>query len=527
MKRFAQCCTEWEHTPSIHDKRDALVRYFREARDEDKLWAIALLTGNRPKRVLALPAMKEWAAEMAGIPLWLLEASVQTIGDQAETLALAVPPAKEERHFSLSHWIAFVRQTGSLSHQAQQPAIQAAWDQLGCEERFLLNKLLSGGFRLTVPQSILVSALATYSGLEETILAHRLANPWRPEELSFSEFIQFRQPQEDLSKPYPFFLAFPLEEDPEPALGDPSGWIAEWKWDGLRSQLIVRQGRLFIWSRSGELVTGKFPELHAAPDFLPDGTVLDGAILPYKDGAVAPFSMLHARLSRKSLTRTLLAETPVAFMAFDLLENGRIDLRTLPWFQRRQQLAQFMAAIDPDSGLLVSESLSFLDWSELRLLCQEARKHACDGIVLKRKASAYLEGRRKGDWWKWKTEALNILAVLIYVQQGPDRMGEPQMECTFAVWEDRRLVPIAKTGAGLTGMEQEEISAFVRQNTLERFGPVRSVKPELVFEIAFEGIQLSTRHKSGVLLRSPVIRRWHKDKSARIANTLEDLKKYI
>ncbi len=527
MKRFAQCCTEWEHTSSIHDKRDALVRYFREARDEDKLWAIALLTGNRPKRVLSLSVLKDWAAEMAGIPLWLLEASAQTIGDLAETLALAVPPAKEERHFSLSHWISFVRQTGSLSHQAQQPAIQSAWDQLGCEERFLLNKLLSGGFRLTVPQSILVSALATYSGLEETILAHRLANPWDPEEMAFSQLIQDGQPQEDLSKPYPFFLAFPLEEDPEPALGDPSGWIAEWKWDGLRSQLIVRQGRLFIWSRSGELVTGKFPELHAAPDFLPDGTVLDGEILPYKDGDVAPFSVLHARLSRKSLTRALIAEAPVAFMAFDLLEFGGKDLRALPLFQRRQQLEQFMAPIDPDSGLLVSESLPFPDWSALMLLRQQARNHACNGIVLKRKTSAYQEGRRKGDWWKWKTEALTIHAVLIYVQQEQDRMGEQKMECTFAVWEDRRLAPIAKTGAGLTGKEQEEIAAFVRQHTLERFGPVRSVKPELVFEIAFEGIQLSARHKSGVLLRSPVIRRWHKDKSARMANTLEDLKKYI
>ena len=527
MKRFAQLCTEWEHTSSIHDKRDALVRYFREAREEDKLWAIALLTGNRPKRLLALPVLKDWAAEMAGIPLWLLEASAQTIGDQAETLALAVPPAKEESNFSLSHWISFVRQIGSLSPEALQLAIQTAWDQLGCEERYLLNKLLSGGFRLTVPQQILVSALATYSELGENILAHRLTNPWDPEEMAFSQFIQDGQPLENVSKPYPFFLAFPLEEDPEPSLGDSSNWIAEWKWDGLRSQMIVRQSRLFIWSRSGELVTGKFPELHAAPDFLPDGTVLDGEILPYKDGAVAPFSMLHARLSRKSLTRAALVEMPVVFMAFDLLEFGGKDLRALPLFQRRQQLEQLMARIDPGSRIFVSESLPFSDWSALQMLRQQARKHACNGIVLKRKTSVYLEGRRKGDWWKWKTEALAIHAVLIYVQQEQDRMGEQQMECTFAVWEDRRLAPIAKTGAGLTGIEREEISAFVRQNTLERFGPVRSVKPELVFEIAFEGIQLSTRHKSGILLRSPVIRRWHKDKSARMANTLEDLKKYI
>ncbi len=527
MKRFAQCCTEWEHSSSIQDKRDALVRYFREATEDDKLWALALFTGNRPKRVLSLPVLKEWAAEMAGIPLWLLEASVQTIGDQAETLALAVPPAKEERHFSLSHWISFVRETGLLSPEAQQPAIQTAWDQLGCEERYVLNKLLSGGFRLTVPQSILVSALATYSGLEENILAHRLANPWVPEEMAFSQLIQDGQPQEDVSKPYPFFLAFPLEEDPEPGLGDPSGWIAEWKWDGLRSQVIVRQGRLFIWSRSGELVTGKFPELHAAPDVLPDGTVLDGVILPYKDGAVAPFSMLHARLSRKGLTKAAIAENPVIFIAFDLLENRGKDLRKTPLIQRRQYLEVLIAAFSSDSGLLLSECLPFPSWNALRAFRQQARQHACDGLVLKRKESTYLEGRRKGDWWKWQAEPLTINAVLIYVQQGPDRMGEQQMECTFAVWEDRRLAPIAKTGAGLTGKEQEEIAAFVRQNTLERFGPVRSVKPELVFEIAFEGIQPSTRHKAGVILREPVIKCWHKEKSARMANTLEELKKLI
>ncbi|MFD1343468.1 ATP-dependent DNA ligase [Litorisediminicola beolgyonensis] len=525
MKRFAELFTAVDQTTRTSAKTAALAAYFRDAPDDDKLWTIALFSGRRPKRAVTTTQLREWAAERAGVPLWLLEESYPIVGDLAETIALILPPAEESSNESLSYWIGELRALAALQPEERRDRILAAWDRLGPTERFLFNKLITGGFRIGVSRKLMTRALAQATDQDEASLAHKLMGSWTPDTISYHGLIEARDPEAEASRPYPFYLAYQLDDPPE-SLGAPEEWQAEWKWDGIRGQLVLRGGAHHVWSRGEELMTDRFPELARALDFLPDGTVLDGEILAWDHASAMPlpFNTLQSRIGRKTVPKKLLSEAPVILVAYDLLEEGGADLRQQPMAERLARMEALLAGLPPEAPLRPSPLIDFEGWDALTATRATARDQRAEGVMLKRRSSAYGVGRKVGDWWKWKLDPLTIDAVMIYAQQGHGRRANLFTDFTFAVRDGEALVPFTKAYSGLTDAEFRQITAWVRKNTLQRFGPVRQVTPEHVFEIAFEGIQKSPRHKSGVALRFPRMSRWRHDKPVSEANTLDDLK---
>jgi len=523
MKRFARLFTEIDQTTKTSVKTTALSAYFTQAPDADKLWCIALFSGRRPKRAVTTTNLREWAAERAGIPLWLLEESYPIVGDLAETIALVLPPPTQASDHSLSHWINVLRGLHEVSLADRKPRILDAWDQLDTTERFLFNKLITGGFRIGVSRKLMTRALAQATGQDEAVLAHKLMGGWTPETTSYHALVEADDPVADQSRPYPFYLAYQLDDAPE-TLGAPEDWQAEWKWDGIRGQLILRDQAHHVWSRGEELMTDRFPEFARAADFLPPGTVLDGEILAWDDAQPMPFSALQPRIGRKTVPKKLLREAPVILLAYDLLEDKGEDMRNQPLATRRARLDAILRDLPGDAPVQASPTVPFDTWVDLAQTRAKARDHRAEGLMLKRRDSAYLSGRKKGDWWKWKLDPLTVDAVMIYAQQGHGRRANLFTDFTFAVWQGNELIPFTKAYSGLTDKEFDEITAWVRKNTQQRFGPVRQVRPEHVFEIAFEGIQPSPRHKSGLALRFPRMSRWRHDKSPQEANTLDDLR---
>lgn len=523
MKQFASLYTQLDQTTRTNDKVDALARYFAQASEEDRLWTVAILSHRRPRRTVNTTLLRTWAAELAGIPLWLFEESYHVVGDLSEAIALTLPQPQSENNQSLTYWIEYIKALDKLEEEEKKRRITAAWESMDHTERLVFNKLIMGGFRVGVSQKLMVRALSQYTGIGENTLAHRIMGNWDPAETTFENLILTKDPLEDTSKPYPFYLAYALESEPE-ELGAPSEWVAERKWDGIRGQLIVRQDELFVWSRGEELVTDKFPEYHPLAELLPNGIVIDGEILPFKGGKPLTFNDLQTRIGRKNVTKSILKKAPVVMMAYDLLEWQGEDIRHQPLHRRRRLLEQLIENYDGGGVLLLSETVPFTRWEELAEERENSREHHSEGLMLKRKDSHYKAGRKKGDWWKWKVDPLMIDAVMIYAQRGHGRRANLFTDFTFAVWDGSTLAPFTKAYSGLTDKEFREITSWVRRNTRERFGPVHSVEPTHVFEIAFEGIRASNRHKSGVALRFPRISRWRKDKPIREANTLEELK---
>jgi DNA ligase-1 len=523
MKRFAALFAELDGTTRINAKVAALAAYFREAPEPDRVWTVALFSGRRPKRAVGATRLAEWAAEAAGLPDWLFEESYAVAGDLAETIALILPPPTAESGATLSHWLGEVQMLAALPEAEKKPRVLSAWTALAGAERFLFNKLLTGGFRLGVSQKLMTRALAETAGVPEPEIAHRLMGEWAPERTTWAALLHANDPGADLSRPYPFALAHQIDGAPE-ALGPPAEWFAEWKWDGIRGQLIRRGASHFLWSRGEELLTERFPEFAISRDFLPDGAVIDGEVLAFAEEKPLPFAALQRRIGRKSLTKKVLAEAPAILMAYDLLEEDGADLRAAPFGERRTRLAELFAKLPREAPFRLSPEAEFADWPALAATREGARAAGAEGLMLKRRASAYHVGRKKGDWWKWKVDPMSIDAVMIYAQAGHGRRANLFTDFTFAVWDGGELVPFAKAYSGLTDEEFAKITRWVGKNTLERFGPVRRVVPEHVFEIAFEGIQESPRHKSGVALRFPRMLRWREDKKPEDANTLADLR---
>jgi DNA ligase-1 len=531
LKQFAALYTALDQTNKTNDKLALLKDYFQKANDKDKLWTLALFTHKRHKKQVRTALLKEWTAELAGIPEWLFGESYNVVGDLAETMALLLPKAKLEQDQPLAYWIQYLQDLEKAGDTEKKASILQAWSQMTQPEKLVFNKLMTGSFRIGVSQKLVIRAVAEVHALEQPVVAHRLMGDWKPREASYEQLILEENREDNLSRPYPFYLAYALEDTVE-SLGDPREWQVEWKWDGIRAQIIVRDGNVYIWSRGEELMTDKFPELYPFCDFLPDGTVLDGEILPYKNGELLGFSALQTRIGRKNLTKSILKNAPVIIRAYDLLEWQGEDFRHQPMSIRRNQLEQLHSSI---GGQLPPFQLSTLveesNWQALIALRERSREFFAEGFMLKRKNAAYQVGRKRGDWWKWKVEPLTIDGVLINAQRGAGRRAGLYTDYTFAVWkrseDGEELVPFTKAYSGLTDAEFRQVDRFIKQNTRERFGPVRSVKPELVFEIAFEGIQLSKRHKSGVALRFPRMLRWRQDKKAAEANTLEELQSLL
>lgn len=526
MKQFTALFTALDSTTKTNAKVAALADYFRSAPETDRLWTIALFSGRRPKRAVTTTLLRTWAAEAAGIPDWLFEEVYPVVGDLAETIALVLPPPTSGSTHSLTDWIETLDALRSADEPDKRAAILSAWDQLEATERFLFNKLLTGGFRVGISQKLMTRALAQATGQDEAALAHRLMGNWTPQSTSFEALVLTEDPSADLSKPYPFYLAYGLEDPPE-ALGPVTDWQVEHKWDGIRGQVILRGGDHFTWSRGEELMTDRFPEFAALVDFVPEGTVLDGEILAWADNAPLPFAQLQRRIGRKSVPKKVLSEAPVILKAYDLLEWRGEDMRGQALSERRAVLESLCSDLPDDLPLRLSPALRVASWDDVSEARASARAQSSEGLMLKRLASPYQVGRKKGDWWKWKVDPLSVDAVMIYAQAGHGRRATLYTDYTFAVWHEGTLVPFTKAYSGLTDAEFREITAWVRKNNLQRFGPVRSVPGEQVFEIHFEGIQESPRHKSGIALRFPRMARWRRDKPAAEAGTLEELRELL
>jgi DNA ligase-1 len=522
MKLFAQLIHEVSSSTKTNDKLDALVRYFQWAPDRDKLWMLALFTGRRPKRIVNSTRLREWAAEVAGVPLWLFEESYHSVGDLAETIALVLPGPVEENEQTLAQWMEWLVKTGGLEEAQRKTNIVEAWQSLSVNQRFVFNKLITGGFRIGVSKQLVINALAKAYNLDAAVVAHRLSGQWAPDSTTFEQLLLNEEIDTDLSKPYPFYLAYQLDSELR-ELGLPSAWQAEWKWDGIRGQLIKRGGEIFVWSRGEELMTEKFPEYQQLLKHLPNGVALDGEILPWKNEAPLPFNLLQTRIGRKNLTKKILESAPLVFVAYDLLELDNQDFRKNPLRQRRDRLSDLVKMAD-HPVLKISPVVEFGTWEELAKKRQQARDIGSEGLMLKNLDSVYKVGRKRGDWWKWKVDPLTIDCVLVAAQKGHGRRANLYTDYTFAVWDGDKLVTLTKAYSGLTDKEFYQVDSFIKKNILEKFGPVRTVKPELVFEIGFEGIAESKRHKSGVALRFPRMLRWRQDKSKEEADTLENVK---
>lgn len=522
MKAFSNLISAIDITNKTNAKIDALVHYFKTATDKDKLWLIAIFTGKRPPRPIKTSLMKTWCMELTKIPEWLFLESYSTVGDLGETLSLLLPKPTGNLDLTLHEWMTELKTLKSKSDADKKAFVLEAWAGLDQQERLIFNKLIGGSFRIGVSKKTLVNALSKYSGIDANQLMHSIIGKWTVDELSFEALINGHHINYDNSKLYPFCLAYALDKELA-ELGQPQEWLVEQKWDGIRGQIVKRNGEIHIWSRGEELVTSQFPELVEAFSNFTSDFVIDGEILAMKDQNVLLFNDLQKRLNRKNVTKKLLEEVPIGFVAYDLLEDGGDDIRQQSMHYRRKLLEALFTQFSLPETIKLSHLVAFKSWDDLPEIRNNSRQINSEGLMLKHKDSMYHSGRKKGDWWKWKVDPMTIDVVMIYAQKGSGRRSSKYTDYTFAVKKDDGLVTVAKAYSGLTDKEITEITQWVNKNAIERFGPVRTVKPELVFEIAFEGIALSNRHKSGVALRFPRIVRWRRDKPVDEIDTIESV----
>ena len=528
MRRFAALYDEIDSTTSTNAKVAAMARYFAEAPRADAAWAVFFLTGRRLKRLVPHASIAHWTMEATGLEEWLLGECYSVVGDGAETAALLMDqfagskdPAYNSAERSLAEWLeGRILPLRDMDPDEQRTAVLAWCATLTRIERFILFKLLTGEFRVGVSQTLVVRAIAQASQLEPAIVAARLMGEWTPTADWFERVLSPEHSDDDRSRPYPFALASPLEGDVA-ALGDPRDWQIEWKWDGIRAQLIRRGADVHLWSRGEELITHRFPEITAAATHLPEGTVLDGEVLAFRDDRPLPFSALQQRIGRQKQVAQMSRAVPVVFMTYDILEHDGRDIRQLPLQERRALLDSQLSS----AGVLrVSAAVEAESWEALAAQRANSRALGVEGLMIKRRTSVYGVGRKKGDWWKWKIDPYSIDAVLIYAQPGSGKRASLLTDYTFGVWDQGELVPIAKAYSGLSNDEIAEMDRWIRRHTRERFGPVRHVEPVQVFELGFEGIAESSRHRSGIAVRFPRMLRWRKDKKPEEADTLESVR---
>jgi DNA ligase-1 len=564
MKRFSRLFSELDATTSTNEKVEALVRYFDEAPPADAAWAVYFLAGGKPRQVVKTASLVILACELAAVEPWLFDECYQAVGDLAETIALVLPRGEHTSDVGLAEWVEQrLLPLRGLPDEEVARRVAGYWAELDAQGRFLLVKLVGGGFRVGVSKLLVQRALATHAGVDAKRVAQRMMGYTDGKVLPSIERYQalVAQAEEGVSdrrdegQPYPFFLAHQLDLPPElftARLGPVSDWMVEWKYDGIRGQVVKRGGKVWIWSRGEELVTERFPEIEALAATLPDGTVIDGEILVWRAQGQrpAPFSLLQQRIGRKNLTKKILADAPVSFMAYDLLEQAGEDLRGVTQRERRARLEQLLAG----TRFLISPVETAQSWLEFARKREESRERGVEGFMLKRMDAAYGTGRTKAEglWWKWKIEPMTVDCVLVYAQAGHGRRSSVYTDYTFAVWNRApqgkeeadavleaiarkeppqpgalQLVPFAKAYSGLTDEEFRQVDAIIRKSTIEKFGPVRSVKPSLVFELGFEGINRSSRHRSGIAVRFPRMLRIRHDKPLHEADTLETLERLL
>ncbi|MDM0010863.1 ATP-dependent DNA ligase [Variovorax sp. J22P168] len=542
MKAFAALYRELDATTSSLAKQAALQRYLQHAAPADAAWAVYFLAGGKPRQLVPAKLLRLLAQEAAGLPEWLFDESYEAVGDLAETIALLLPASTETHDMGLAEWIEqHLLPLRKTPPEALPDALRAQWRRLAPDERLVYFKLITGAFRVGVSRLQVTQALAVVGALDPKRVAQRLMGythiSGQPTPADYAALIapesSGERNQKTDGQPYPFFLAHPFSlplAQFDAALGAPAQWIVEWKWDGIRAQLVKRAGQVWLWSRGEELVTDRFPELAAMGEALPDGTVLDGEIVVWREDRVQPFAELQRRIGRKTLGAKLLKDIPVVLLAYDLLEWQGADLRAMPQRERRALLDALLADVR-HPALIASPMLTGESWADLARQREAARAMGVEGMMLKQREAHYGVGRTKdvGTWWKWKIDPLSVDAVLVYAQRGHGRRASLYSDYTFAVWDgpaessERKLVPFAKAYSGLTDAEMARVDAVIRKTTIESFGPVRSVKPTLVFELGFEGIARSARHKSGIAVRFPRMLRWREDKPVAEADSLQTL----
>ena len=525
MIRFAALFDAIDRTTKTNEKLGALVSYFNYANHADAAWATYFLCGYKLRQLVPTKLLRAWAAEEANIPSWLFEESYHSVGDLAETLTLIVPPGAMLDDLSLSYWVQQrLMPLRAMDEAEQRAAVISIWKQSPLHMRLVILKLITGAFRVGVSKSIVTRAIAEHAGVSSDVISHRLMGTWKPTASFFENLISKEVQDTIASQPFPFCLAHPIDPELGPeSIGESKDFAAEWKWDGIRGQVIRREEQVFIWSRGEDLMENRWPEIESAAQLLPDGTVLDGEILAsLGENQVLPFANLQKRIGRKVVSNKLMKEVPVIFQAFDLLQEAGEDIRSHPFSERRQRLDRLLSTIN-HPHLCRTQLLQGASWSEWAKIRDQSREMNAEGLMLKRWDASYEVGRVRGVWWKWKVLPYTIDAVLIYAQKGHGKRSGLYTDYTFALWEDGILVPFAKAYSGLDDEEIKAVDRFIRQNTRESFGPVRSVAPALVMEIAFEGLQRSPRHKSGIATRFPRIVRWRHDKKPEDANTLAEL----
>ncbi|MEM9914280.1 MAG: ATP-dependent DNA ligase [Planctomycetota bacterium] len=523
MKLFTQLFLAVDATTRTSEKTAALQRYFEQAPPADAVWALRVLTGQKLIRAVSYKRLRAWAAEEAGLDTWLFNECYGAVGDLSETLSLVLPEPTEILDESLSQMVQErILPLAQMTEAEQKASVTATWSVLNQTQRFLFHKLISGNFRFGAAKKVVINALAKAADVDAAVMQHRLSGrPIEPTPEAYEKLLAGTEG--DDARPYPFYLAHQLDDPPE-TLGPVGPWSAEWKWDGIRAQIIRRGHETMVWSRGDELITEAFPELRAVGDALPDGTVLDGELLAFEDGRPLGFSLLQRRLNRKRMEPMLFADVPVVFMAYDVLEHRGEDLRELSTQKRRTILGDL---VPDEPGIKLSPLIEFESWDELAKLREESRDRGVEGVMLKRQDAPYAAGRVKGAWWKWKVDPYTVDCVMVYAQRGSGRRSSLFTDYTFAVWAGERgqseLVPVTKAYSGLTDEEFARVDRFIKNHTVGKKGSFRQVEPELVFEIAFEGINESDRHKSGIALRFPRMHRWRTDKPAAEADTLASL----
>jgi DNA ligase-1 len=541
MNDFTALYWRLDGTTSTTEKIAALRDFFATAQPDDAACALSVLCGERQLRAVSTTQLREWAAAATDLPLWLVEECYAHVGDLAETLALLLPAPATDAVAGTTPGLAEVMQTTihelrGADDDRKREVVTAAWRRLASRERLVWHKLLTGGLRVGVSRTLVARALAEVAGVDPAVMAHRLMGDAVADGVAFARLLAPEPSAADDRRPYPFFLASPLDrsdiEGVSTALGPATEWQAEWKWDGMRAQIVRRGDDVTVWSRGEELMNEAFPEIVAAGHSLPAGTVLDGELLAVRDGRLLGFAALSKRAGRRRVTKKILADIPCSFVAYDLLEAEGSDLRDRPLAERRRMLASLVPRSFAD--VLVTGGVTDPGPFLSPLVCGDSwptlaaqRDRGVEGLMLKRRESPYAVGRTKGDWWKWKIEPLEIDAVLLYAQAGHGRRAGLHSDYTLGVWHDGRLVTIAKAYSGLADSEIVEVDRIVRATTIEKHGPVRICTPTLVFQLAFEGVSHSTRHKSGVAVRFPRIVRWRRDKQPADAGTLDDIERMI
>ena len=525
MELFSKLFHDLDSTTKTNSRLDLLVEYLIEADPNDAIWLCWFINGKRVKGAVKTSELRQFVSDYSGFPLWLVEECHENVGDLAETLSLLVDGADFSFRSSALHAIVdrYILSLVGMNLDEKRDRLREAWKALRSEDLLPFHKLLTGGFRMGISSGNLYKALARVGKVEPAVIAQRLSGDWSPDSLSMDDILKPSASDSRLCVPFPFCLAYPLQDEPH-TLGICKDWQVEWKWDGVRAQLIIKAGAYMLWSRGDESVGHSFPEIVDASKLISQDVCLDGEILPWGTRGVRPFSELQKRLGRKSPGPSILEKIPTRFLAYDILAIDSRDLRDEPLSLRRGILEKLLSGLPSKYPIGLSPSVDEEDWSALARLREESRQRRVEGFMLKRKNSRYESGRIKGGWFKWKVEPFLADMVLVSAQMGHGKRANLYSDYSLAVWCGDELFTVAKAYSGLSVKEIEEIDDFIRKNISGKYGPVRGVKPELVFEVAFEGVNLSKRHQSGVALRFPRIKRWRKDKKLDDASTLDEIR---